>query len=108
MSRGRDALGRFTEGNSGGPGRPSREVELSYSAALREEVPLEEWRKICRKALEDALAGDHQARSWLSKQLIAPEARELEKLRKDAGAWQTFIGMGKTFAASGEDNDPLP
>ena len=62
--------GRFARGNPGGPGRPRRETERQYLAALRDGVPLDEWRRVVARALRDAKAGDAKAREWLSKYLI--------------------------------------
>jgi hypothetical protein len=67
---GRDGDGRFALGNPGGPGRPPRVTERDYLAALAGECPPETWRAICRRAVNDALAGDAKARDWLSRYLL--------------------------------------
>jgi hypothetical protein len=70
----RDEKGRFATGNKGGPGRPSRAVELDYLNAVREAVPPERLRKIARRAGRDAENGDPKARRWLSDVLIGRRA----------------------------------
>jgi hypothetical protein len=76
----RAANGRFLRGNKGGPGRPRRKVEIEYLAALGESVTVPTWRKICRRAVDDALAGDAAARAWLSRFLIGAVDCTLERL----------------------------
>lgn len=72
--------GRFAVGWRGGPGRPRRQTELKYLQALADEVPIEAWRAIVRRAVEDATAGDHQARAFLAKYLCPDEPLELAKV----------------------------
>jgi hypothetical protein len=67
---GRTGKGRFTFGNPGGPGRPRRVAERDYLVMLTDECPPETWQRICRRAVEDALAGDRHAREWLSRYLL--------------------------------------
>jgi hypothetical protein len=67
---GRSRNGRFALGNKGGPGRPRRATEQHYLEVLAEEVPLEKWRAICRRAAAHAEAGDANARDWIAKYLI--------------------------------------
>jgi hypothetical protein len=69
-SSGRNGDGRFAVGNPGGPGRPKRITEQDYLAALAAEVPLQVWRIIVRRAVNDALAGDHKARDWIARYLL--------------------------------------
>lgn len=66
---GRDRRGQFAQGNTGGPGRPPRPVELHYLRAISDACPLETWRDIVTKAVDLAKGGDAQARAWLSKYL---------------------------------------
>jgi hypothetical protein len=66
----RAANGCFAPGWRGGPGRPRRSTEADYLIALREAVPLQAWTRIVRKAVDDALAGDGQARTFLAHYLI--------------------------------------
>jgi hypothetical protein len=69
---GRDAAGRFSKGNAGGPGRPRRGPERDYLNALAEVVTVKDWQDVVRKALADAKAGCGVARRWLSDQLLGP------------------------------------
>lgn len=76
----RDHAGRFGPGNKFGKGRPRRSIETEYIAALSDTVSLEDWRGVCRKALEKALSGDHRAREWLTRYLIGAEPPSLVSL----------------------------
>jgi hypothetical protein len=62
--------GRFLPGNPGGPGRPGRTIEADYLAALSEAVPMEAWRAVVAKALEQAQNGNPKSRAWLGAYLI--------------------------------------
>lgn len=66
----RDANGRFTTGNPGGPGRKPRDVEIEYLTAMEQVVSGEAWQAIVEKATADAIAGDAKARQWLSGYLL--------------------------------------
>ena len=57
-----------------------RPVEREYFAVLNAAVPLDVWQRICQRAVDDALAGDHKARVWLGKHLMQTEARTLTVL----------------------------
>jgi hypothetical protein len=67
---GKDSQGRFVQGNVGGPGRPRRRAG-DRLAAIEAGVTSDVWRRIIAQAVADALAGDHRARAWLSRYLIA-------------------------------------
>jgi hypothetical protein len=67
---GRSSAGRFAAGNPGGPGRPRRLVEADYLHALTDACPIDTWREIVVRAVEDAKAGDAKARSWLAGHLL--------------------------------------
>jgi hypothetical protein len=68
--RGRSATrGRKKKGRCGAA-RPRRPVEHEYLTTLNGAVPLETWRKIVERAVQDALAGDAKARAWLSRSLL--------------------------------------
>ena len=69
-ANGRDHLGRFTIGHAGGPGRPPIERERRYVETLTSTVSDDDWERICIRAIQDAKAGDHRAREWLSKYLL--------------------------------------
>ena len=57
-----------------------RPVEREYFAVLNAAVPLDVWQRICQRAVDDALAGDHKSRDWLGKHLMQTEARPLAAL----------------------------
>jgi hypothetical protein len=42
-------------------------------ACLSKLVTLAEWKKVCRKALEDAKKGDRYAREWLARYILGEE-----------------------------------
>jgi hypothetical protein len=59
---------------------PRRLIEREYLAALNAAVPLDTWQSICKRAADDALAGDAKAREWLAKWLLGLESRLLTVL----------------------------
>jgi hypothetical protein len=67
----RDSNGRFRPGHPGGPGRPRRAIEADYLASFSDAVPMEAWKRIVGRAVEDAEKGDAKAREWLSAHLMA-------------------------------------
>jgi hypothetical protein len=60
--------------------QPRRPIEREYLATLNAAVPLETWQAICKRAADDALAGDARARDFLAKWLLGVEARPLTRL----------------------------
>ncbi len=56
---------------------PRRPIEREYLAELNAAVPLDTWQAICKRAADDALAGDAKARDWLAKWLLALDNRVL-------------------------------
>lgn len=76
----RESNGRFAQGNTGGPGRPRRTVEQDYVTALCQAVPINAWLEVIARALEDAKAGDAQARQWLSRYLLGNSPASLFSL----------------------------
>lgn len=77
---GRQADGRFANGNAGGPGRPRRPVEEDYLRVLNESVSVQDWAQVVRRAVEDAKQGDARARDWLSKHILEGVADPLFRL----------------------------
>ena len=67
---GRDSKGRFADGNSGGPGRPKRQTEVTYLIAMSEVIGLNDWVAIVEKAKEQAVEGDDKARRWIAEYVI--------------------------------------
>jgi hypothetical protein len=56
-------------------------VEKDYLGVLSDEVPLDAWRLVIRKALEDAQNGCPRARQWLSTHLLGdPRPDQLMEL----------------------------
>jgi hypothetical protein len=47
-----------------------RSIEREYVAVLSDVVPLDVWRDVVQKAVDDAKAGDARARDWLTRQLL--------------------------------------
>lgn len=66
--------GRFLRGHKASVGnrggRPRRSVEEKYLKALSDSVTLDDWRAIALRAVEQAIAGDKDARTWLGNYLI--------------------------------------
>jgi hypothetical protein len=73
-------MAQFTKGNPGGPGRPKRETESKYLRAAVGAVPLTRWRKVVRKALEDAEAGCRHAREFLRRVLVGDQPWEVTEM----------------------------
>ena len=73
----RNEKGQFVKGEyGGGPGRPKRSTEAEYLDALIEVTPIAAWKRIGRKAVQQAERGDPQARRWLSEYLLGkPQER---------------------------------
>ena len=95
----RDETGKFKKGNSGGPGRPTKEREERYYDILITTVTYDRWKKIVLKAADQAERGDQAARKWLADYLIGAPVQRTELTGKDGGAitWKQFI--------EGEKND---
>ena len=93
---GRDALGRFTEGNDGGPGRPSRATERAYLDATIGAVDLDDWRAIVARAVTDAKAGDAKARAWIAHYIIG-----------DGNAWVHVRNIERAARMAAIYPDPL-
>jgi hypothetical protein len=64
--------GKFLPGNKAARngGRPRRSTEEKYLKALSDSVSLDDWKAIALKAVEQARAGDKDARTWLGNYLI--------------------------------------
>ena len=63
-----------------GKAKTRRPIEREYLATLNAAVPLDTWQAICKRAADDALAGDAKARDWLAKWLLGLESRLLTTL----------------------------
>ena len=93
--RHRDGMGRFTPGNPGGPGRPKREKEEEYLSTLEECVTVEQWRKICDRAVTDAIGGDAKARTWLSGYLLGLPVQRIEAVEEVSGLQKILEELGE-------------
>ena len=96
----RDAIGRFANGNPGGPGRPRRDTERTYIAALSEACPPHIWGEIVARAVNDAKAGDATARAWLGGYLVGRPAKDaitLYALAVEDAAGSDPVGMAAQF-----------
>ena len=80
----RDSNGRFTTGNSGGPGRPSRTVEEQYATAISQCVSVDDWKSVCHRALQDAINGCHKSRQFLASYLIGQPRKTIELIGHEA------------------------
>ena len=74
----RDARGRFTKGNSGGPGNPHVKSVAAWRSALARVISPADIEAVLRKLLERAKAGE----PWAVRELLD---RCLGKARPDAG-----------------------
>ena len=77
MSEHHDASGKFKKGNKasagiskGKTGRPKKSREQRYHEILLRACTYSDWRKIVKKAVEQAVAGDKDARKWLAEYSI--------------------------------------
>ena len=81
---GRDAKGRFTAGNAGGPGNPHAHTVARFRRALLDAVTDEDFTAIAQKLVEQSKAGDIASiRELLNRTLGKPsEADVLERLER--------------------------
>lgn len=105
---GRDARGRFTSGNPGGPGRPRRETERDYLRVLVSACPLDRWERIIAKAVDDAEAGDAKARDWLTRHLIGADPPGLTRLAaEDALGVDPVADLAASIQRDRDFPDPM-
>ncbi len=107
---GRAQDGRFARGNAGGPGRPRRETERSYLAAMAEAVPLETWKQIVESAVQAAGQGDRYAREFLASYLMGrPEgaASTLHELAVEELAESDPVERGAAIARESDLLDAM-
>jgi hypothetical protein len=103
----RGERGRFLPGHTiPGPGRPRRQTERKYLRSLAAVVKLTDWREIVRRAVEDAKAGDAQARNWLSKHLCGDEPLALAELVEELQAELERLRHGNANAGADGANPP--
>lgn len=77
-NRGRN--GRFLPGNAGGPGRPSKPFRKAYWDATSEEVTVDDWREIVRRAKLDALGYETQGNKKTAIKDSTPQTRQQARM----------------------------
>ena len=78
----RETNGRFSPGNSGGPGRPPRQTEAEYLRATAAACSLEDWEQIVTRAVADAKTGNAKAREFLARYVLSAAP-----ILSDLAAW---------------------
>lgn len=78
----RDRRGRFRPGGPGGPGRRPVAQESIFLDTLRSVCSLQDWKAICKRAVEGAKRGERYCREWLSKYLLPDLEFPLAELRR--------------------------
>ena len=79
METTRDKNGRFVKGcKSISPGRPKQKREDRFMAITQSACTFADWRKIVKKAVEQAVEGNTAARKWLSDYLLGPPPQRIE------------------------------
>ena len=73
----------FQVGNPGGPGRPKKEREARYLEITLNTVTYDDWQKVVKKALDQALLGDKDARKWLSEYLVGVPVQRIAPTTPD-------------------------
>jgi len=81
----RNENGQFAKGNSGGPGRPKKEREERFLEITLSACTYSDWRKIIKKAVEQAKRGNSQARKFLADYLLGPPKQRHELTGADGG-----------------------
>lgn len=90
--------GKFVKGQpSISPGRPSKEREIRYKKIMLSTVSFEAWEKVIKKALEQALGGDSDARKWLSENLIGKPVQRNEVTGADGESFTVKVIKGVTM-----------
>ena len=80
---GRDIKGRFVQGNTASRGNPSglrgrpKTYAADYLDAMKEELTPAKWQGIIRKAIEQALDGDHRARTFLAAYVMGQPVQQV-------------------------------
>ncbi len=85
-----------------GKAEARRPIEREYLATLNAAVPLDTWQAICKRAADDALAGDAKARDWLAKWLLGLESRLLTVLAAEESGTEPTEAAESEIAARRE------
>jgi hypothetical protein len=91
-----DYRARRMKANTKTPAR--RPIEREYLATLNAAVPLDTWQAICKRAADDALAGDAKARDWLAKWLLGLESRLLTVLAAEESGGEPAMAAESEIA----------
>jgi len=104
----RNNKGQFAKGSKGGPGRPTRKVEvareLAYLGVILDKVTTEDWGEVIDKAIEQAKGGDARAREWLAGHLVANSLEEVLLWKEQASFFAVPL-LTPEMADSGLDGD---
>ena len=87
----RDAMGRFAQGNPGGPGRPPRQTEVEYLRAIQGACSPDDLSQIAVEAVRRAREGDPRARDWISRYLVGTALAAAPK--PSEAIWQEESGF---------------
>jgi len=90
QKEGRDANGRFTAGNRGGPGNPFKRQVAGIRQALIKSISEEEIHRVGRKLLELSLEGNVPAAKLLFEYVIGKPLPAPEPDRLDVDEWEGF------------------
>ena len=66
----RDGNGQFLPGNASKGGRAPKDREEDYQKAFTEACSKNDWKRIIKRAVSQALDGDKDARKWLSDNIL--------------------------------------
>lgn len=90
---GRDAAGRFTKGNVGGPGNPYARHTAALRRALAESVTEDEIHELGRQLYQLALGGDLAAAKLLLSYAVGKPAPPADPDTLDAHEWGVFKAL---------------
>jgi hypothetical protein len=89
-SGGRDANGRFTKNNPGGPGNPYARYTAAMRKAFAEEASADDLRKVARAMIEKAQQGDVAAAKLVCSYTMGKPLVGTDPDHVDADEWQTW------------------
>jgi hypothetical protein len=92
VNPGRDAQGRFTAGNGGGPGNPFGRRLAAMRQAVMKAVTADDIEALLRKLLEQALSGDLAAAKLVLQYAVGKPKPVSEPDRVEAEAWEIEQG----------------
>ena len=90
--------GRFVKGHPRLGGRVAGRSERQYYDILASECTRDDWRKICHRAVRDAVRGNRYAREWIAERLMGPvtQRAQLEVMSESVGiiGWMEMLAGG--------------